>query len=149
VVVASKWWLTLVDFSSRYPAVARLRSAHPVYAPRCSQDPSHQKSSSFNERPERSPPSSPLRQDIGTSNFNFLELTACTSSISKPVQIFLLPILHAAPLRSYTSGSLHKKNPMEVNGIRLTSRLLSSGSTHPSGHVSRVGRQPMQHRSPS
>jgi hypothetical protein len=42
------------------PAQLRLRSAHPVYAPRRSQDSSHQKSSTFNEGSERCPP--PLSQ---------------------------------------------------------------------------------------
>ena len=35
------------------PAQLRLRSAHPIYAPRRSQDLSHQKSSAFNEGPEK------------------------------------------------------------------------------------------------
>jgi hypothetical protein len=46
------------------PAQLRLRPAHPVYAPRRSQDPSPQKSSTFNEGSERCPPQAPTSRPL-------------------------------------------------------------------------------------
>jgi hypothetical protein len=42
--------------SSAQAQLSQLRSTHPIYATWRSQDPSHQKSSTFNEEPEKAPP---------------------------------------------------------------------------------------------